>query len=135
MTANAPIDTMQPCVQETQWDRDLAAAEAVMPLAFAHNAAIHYAKALRKHPRFADMLHGLPNREMIEFYLAKCRDIIDSKRQHSKLYATDLLQCEILEAWCAPNEQETISELYDAVAVLMRMIAVVEGRQKLGGKE
>ena len=30
---------------------------------------------------------------------------------------------------------ETIGELYDAVAVLMRMIAVVEGKQKLGGKE
>ena len=109
----------------------VAAAE-MMPDNFAFNAASHFLKAVRKHPRFADELHGLPNREMIEFYLAECRDILDSKRQHSKVFATDLLQCEILEAWCAPNKQETISELYDAVAVLMRMIAVVEGKQKLG---
>jgi hypothetical protein len=112
--------------------RFIAAAE-MMPDNFAFNAAKHFLKAVRKHPRFADALHGYRDSEMVKTYLEECREILVSKRQNSKVYATDLLECEILEAWCAPNDQETISELYDAVAVLMRMIAVVEGKQKLGG--
>ena len=34
-----------------------------------------------------------------------------------------------------PDDKFPEETLYDAVAVLMRMIAVVEGKQKLGGEE
>ena len=105
-----------------------------MPSDFNRRAYEHFAKALRKHPRFADALHGHPSIEMLRDHLVECREILISERQRSEVFATDLLACELLEAWCAPNEQETISELYDAVAVLMRMIAVVEGKQRLGGE-
>ena len=144
MTANAPIDTMQPCVQETQWDRDLAAAEAVIPLAFAHNAALHYAKALRKHPRFADALFDW--RELTHPFsgvaalaqsrLKSRRSFVKNGERNYRLIANDLLDCEIAEAFDAHEQGDkaaTVSELYDAVAVLMRMIAVVEGKQTLGG--
>ena len=111
-----------------------AAAE-MLPTDFYQRAASHFLKAVRKHPRFADKLHGYTSPGMARGHCVACREIINSKRKCSEVFATDLLECELLEAWCAPNEQETISELYDAVAVLMRMIAVVEGKQRLGGEE
>ena len=119
----------------TSETRTFAEAAALLPDDFYLKCAKHFLKAVRKHPRFADALHGYRDSEMVKTYLKGCREILVSKRQNSKVYATDLLECEILEAWCAPNDQETISELYDAVAVLMRMIAVVEGKQRLGGEE
>ena len=105
-----------------------------LPSDFAARAYKHFAKALRKHPRFADAMHGYESPGMVRGHLVACREIINSKRKCSRVFATDLLECELLEAWCAPNEQDTIDELYDAVAVLMRMIAVVEGKQRLGGE-
>ncbi len=109
---------------------------AAMPSDFSIRARLHYAKALRKHPRFADKLHDFACQDDAEDALAHIRDKIDYASRWPKcLYAYDLLRCEILEAWTAPNAKKQIDELYDAVAVLMRMIAVVEGKQKLGAKE
>ncbi len=109
---------------------------AKMPNDFSLRARLHYAKALRKHPRFADKMHAFSCQEDAGKQLERLRDKIDySSRWPQCLYADDLLRCEMLEAWTAPNNQETISELYDAVAVLMRMIAVGEGKQKLGGEK
>ena len=106
-----------------------------MPTDFYHRAVAHYAKALRKHPRFADALDKYTDVKFAKAALEKMRDKLDFMRECDAVSADDLVECELLEAWCAPNEQETISELYDAVAVIMRMIAVVEGKQRLGGEE
>ena len=117
--------------------RAMVEAERVMPADFAHNAALHFAKAVRKHPRFADSLWNWTGRSYAEDELAKWRRILKIDDKAGVLSAQNLLYCEILEAAAAHNAQkneETISELYDAVAVLMRMIAVVEGKQKLGGE-
>ena len=126
--------------------RAIVEAERVMPTDFAHNAAIHYAKAMRKHPRFADALFDW--RELTHPFsgvstlaqsrLKSCRRSVATGEQYHRLIAGDLLNCEIAEAFAAHeqgNAAETVSELYDTVAVLMRMIAVVEGKQKLGGAE
>ena len=125
--------------------RFIAAAE-MMPDNFAFNAASHFLKAVRKHPRFADALFDW--RELTHPFsgvaalaqsrLKSCRRAVASGEQYHRIIADDLLSCEIAEAFAAReqgNAAETISELYDAVAVLMRMIAVVEGKQKLGGEE
>ena len=119
---------------------------AAMPSDFSIRARLHFAKALRKHPRFADKLFDW--REITHPFsgvatlalsrLKSCRRLVKGGEQHHLLIAGDLLNCEIAEAFAAHeqgNAAETVSELYDAVAVLMRMIAVVEGKQKLGGVE
>ena len=137
MTANAPIDTMQPCVQETQWDRDLAAAE-MMPDDFAFNAASHFLKAVRKHPRFADALFGDDAADDAQDVLDAMRRELDYLEKNNWLDASALATCEIAEAQLANAQGDNaacVDELYDAVAVLMRMIAVVEGKQKLGGEK
>ena len=124
----------------------LAVADA-MPADFSTRARLHYAKAVRKHPRFADALFCNSERNerirenalrQAERELEEMREDIYLSTRDGMLEARYLLSCEIAEAeveHMRGNAAETISELYDAVAVLMRMIAVVEGRQKLGGEE
>ena len=106
-----------------------------MPTDFYLNAARHYSKAVRKHPRFADALHKYTDVKFAEVALEKMRDNLDFMRECDAVSADELVECEMLEAFCAKSAQDAISELYDAVAVLMRMIAVVEGKQKLGGEK
>ena len=124
----------------------VAAAE-MMPDNFAFNAASHLLKAVRKHPRFADALFSTSERNeriratalsQAECGLEEMREDIYLSTRDGTLEASYLLSCEIAEAeveHMRGNAAETISELYDAVAVLMRMIAVVEGKQRLGGEK
>ena len=119
---------------------------AAMPSDFSTRARLHYAKAVRKHPRFADALFDW--RELTHPFsgvaalaqsrLKSRRSFVKNGERSYRLIANDLLDCEIAEAFAAHEQGDkaaTVSELYDAVAVLMRMIAVVEGNQKLGGEE
>ena len=125
----------------------VAAAE-MMPDNFAFNAASHFLKAVRKHPRFADELFDNCERKMsvcadndhlreVECDLEETREDIYLSACGGTLEARCLLSCEIEEAHIEHlkgNAAACVDELYDAVAVLMRMIAVVEGKQKLGGE-
>ena len=115
----------------------VAAAE-MMPDNFAFNAAKHFAKAVRKHPRFADKLFGDDAADDARDVLDGMRREIDYLAKNNWLDASALATCEICEAQLANaqgNKAACVDELYDAVAVLMRMIAVVEGKQRLGGGE
>ncbi len=124
------------------WQRAVVRAEEAMPTAFAHLAALHYAKALCKHPRFADRLFDPHDQEFAarspDIMLANWHKIIKECEKDGILGACMLLNSELDEA-CVPyvkgDKSACVEELYDAVAVLMRMIAVVEGKQTLGGKE
>ena len=146
MTTNATIDTMQPCVQETQWDRDLAAAEAIMPEKFEKRCIMHLMKAMRKHPRFADALFSMweynPNRENvldeIDIDFAEASEDLRVDERHKAVVAGSIISVKTLGAfieYLRDDKAACVDELYDAVAVLMRMIAVVEGKQKLGGEK
>ena len=127
--------------------RAIVEAERVMPVDFAHNAALHYAKALRKHPRFADELffrgeHDESERAKllpdVERYLKLAHRDIARDEANRSLEAHSLLTCEYREAlaeFVKGDNAACVGELYDAVAVLMRMIAVVEGKQRLGGEK
>ena len=119
---------------------------AAMPSDFSIRARLHFAKALRKHPRFADTLFDW--RELTHPFsgvatlaqsrLKSCRRSVATGEQYHRLIANDLLGCEIAEAFAAHEQGDKaacVDELYDAVAVLMRMIAVVEGKQRLGGEK
>ena len=116
-----------------------------IPSEFSHRAVAHYAKALRKHPRFADALfdwleltHPFSGvATLAKARLKSCRRSVATGEQYHRIIANDLLGCEIAEAFAANAQGDKaacVDELYDAVAVLMRMIAVVEGKQKLGGE-
>ena len=131
----------------TDTTNDILAVADAMPADFSTRARLHYAKAVRKHPRFADALfcNSERNERIRENALrqAKCEleemqeDIYLSTRDGT-LEARYLLSCEIAEAEVEHMRGDAaacVDELYDAVAVLMRMIAVVEGKQKLGGEK
>lgn len=107
-----------------------------MPEAFAENCAEHYMKAVEKHPYFADRLFLLGDeKKASQMLLLKMRLFIDYEKRESNVLAETILNCELAEAAYAfvlGDKAHAIDELYDAIAVLMRMIAVLEGKQKLG---
>ena len=115
--------------------------------AYNQRAASHFLKALHKHPRFADALFDIceRNKRVVENedYLREICDLEETREdiylatRDGTLEARYLLSCEIEEAhveYLRGDKAACVDELYDAVAVLMRMIAVVEGKQKLGGE-
>ena len=126
---------------------DILAVADAMPSDFSTRARLHYAKALRKHPRFADALFATYEIDELEredalqaaeLDLEETREDIYLSTRDGSLEARCLLSYEAEEAYVEylrGNKAACVDELYDAVAVLMRMIAVVEGKQKLGGAE
>ena len=109
------------------------------------NIIKHYAHAKEKHPYFCDNLlprdiepPELPVEEQIELNLAIARRRIESGEKIGNLLWNEILDCEVWEATEAIYERDyahAVEELYDCVAVLLRTIDVLEGRQKLGKPE
>lgn len=108
----------------------------------APRALCHYVHAKEKHPCFCDRL--LP-----DWPKYKIRYRITNNLQHSRLRIkagirkhnlmwNEIADCEVWEATEAMANDDTVhavEELYDCVAVLLRTIDVLEGRQKLGKPE
>ena len=147
-TTETAAEAVEFGAERVESSRAIVEAERVMPADFAHNAALHFAKAMRKHPRFADALFDIceRNKRVVEDedYLREICDLEETREdiylatRDGTLEARYLLSCEIEEAHIEHlkgNAAACVDELYDAVAVLMRMIAVVEGKQKLGGEK
>ena len=121
----------------TEETKAYMAANAAMPADFTRRAYEHFVKAVRKHPRFADALFSDDAADDAKDVLDATRRELDYLAKNNWLDASALATYEICEAQLANAQGDaaaTVSELYDAVAVLMRMIAVVEGKQKLGGE-
>lgn len=104
------------------------------PGVFFEKSMKHYRNARRKHPYFADSIAG-----SVDYYskirLDHWRESVSFERQNGNVRVLTLLQCEIAEAMDAHANGDTaqaIEECYDAIAVLMRMTDVLEGRQALG---
>ena len=102
--------------------------------------AAHYAHAREKHPYFCDWVepHGKTPEEVskkIAFTLAKIRKYIKDNAKKHVLGWDDLLNCEVwevFEALATGNKAQAVEELYDCIAILLRTIDVLEGRQPLG---
>ncbi len=117
-----------------------------VPTDFFDRAYDHYAKALRKHPRFADEFYHEyegychTKDDALIFAQNDLKDLRDFMRvlaDGSRIDVWTLLNCEFYEAfveYMRDDKSACVDELYDAVAVQMRMIAVVEGKQRLGGE-
>lgn len=98
--------------------------------------AEHYCHAKRKHPYFADRLFIDDNdAEEAKRYLESVRMLLNIERKQGRVYAETLANCEvaeICEALARGDKAAAVEECYDAIAVLLRMVDVLEGRQRLG---
>lgn len=95
----------------------------------------HYAHAKDKHPYFCDLIKsdGLPF-DFAGWSLEDCRKRLTHAREANVVRWDELLDCEKYEAMVEINHGDTahaVEELYDTIAVLLRTIDVLEGRQKL----
>lgn len=113
----------------------------------APRALRHYAHAKEKHPYFCDGLlpTEVPNpmtedamiREIRE-NLRENRLRLERGRCNANILWNELLNCEVWEATEAMANGDyahAVEECYDAIAVLLRTIDVLEGRQELGKPE
>lgn len=111
----------------------------------------HYEHAKEKHPYFCDGITGGDVYGLVsenshkfsyhwqhEYYSAELRLRRDDVRHRSKngtLKAEHVLACEyheMLDAYARRDTAAAVEECYDAIAVLLRVVDVLEGRQALG---
>lgn len=98
----------------------------------------HYHHAQQKHPYFCDSLdpHGRtrPGSGVTQT-LEYVRECNKRKIERGCIGWHDLLDCEIWEVYEALSrnyKEQAVEELYDAIAVLLRTVDILEGRQALG---
>lgn len=98
--------------------------------------AEHYCHAKRKHPYFADRLFiDDDDAEEAKRDLESVRMLLQIERKQGKVYAETLANCEtaeVCDAIARGDNAHAVEECYDAIAVLLRMVDVLEGRQRLG---
>lgn len=118
-------------------------AEASIDAAVVLKIAEHYCHARAKHPHFADRIignyRGGPQTRSavmaMEQKLQLAREFVADRIKDEMVKPETLLWCEVAEANLAYAKNEiphAVEECYDAIAVLLRMVDVLEGRQKLG---
>lgn len=96
----------------------------------------HYNRAKERHPYFCDIIKDdeLPF-DFAGWHLEECRKRLAHARAAGVVRWDELLDCEKYEAMVEINRGDTaaaVDECYDCIAVLLRTIDVLEGRQKLG---
>ena len=104
----------------------------------------HYDHARQKHPYFCDWVSptgpGMTPEEISKnfaFQLSAIRAAIMGETKNGTLGWDLLLNCEVwevFEALASGNNEQAEEELYDCVAILLRVIDVLRGRQHLGKK-
>lgn len=95
---------------------------------------LHYDHAIEKHPYFCDSIDNISDTDA-DTDLKMCRSLLTVEERLGEIEAVDIIRCELLEAVQAYVHGDTshaVEELYDMVAVILRTIDVLEGRQKLG---
>ena len=106
------------------------------PKDFAAKAKLHLVHAMTKHPYFADVFFMRPpNGKTPEDLLNIARCELNNAIRLGCVDSFMVLNCEcceIADAYVRRDKDQIISECYDAIAVLMRMIMFFEGTQKLG---
>lgn len=109
----------------------------------------HYAHACEKHPYFCDKIAPVDldkedkesladYRKSVKSCLSNVRSNIKALIKNGELDWNDLVSCELWEVDEAIANGDTahaVEECYDVIAVLLRTIDVLEGRQKLGKPE
>lgn len=101
------------------------------------NILKHYAHAKEKHPYFCDIITCL-SESGADTHLDIYKSTLKAEADNGCVEADTVLMCEFYEALQAYTHGDTahaVEECYDAIAVLLRTIDVLEGRQKLGKPE
>lgn len=117
--------------------------EAVLGYSDHHSRKIehHYAHAIEKHPYFCDwnpLDIDEVHRGYILLKLDHAREMLKYSIECGNVEWKEVLDCEIWEAFEAlvnGDKAHAVEELYDMIAVCLRTIDVLEGRQKLGKPE
>ena len=95
----------------------------------------HYLEAREKHPYFCDtIVPYMYSTEDSDGHLRVLRNVLKNAKPGS-FTMTDVLNCEVEEMLNAIVHGETenaIEEAYDIIAVLLRVVDVLQGRQALG---
>lgn len=94
----------------------------------------HYEHAKQKHPHFCDMITCL-SEDGADTHLDIYRATLAAGIKVDSVEASTVLACEYYEAiqaYTHGNTTSAVEECYDAIAVLLRTIDVLEGRQELG---
>ena len=99
----------------------------------------HWLHSIEKHPYFCDRL--LPAwaecdiRKLVSRALKQSRARLECGSRDSNLMWNEILDYEVWEATEAimnSDTEQAIEECYDSIAVLMRTIDVLRGKQELG---
>lgn len=94
----------------------------------------HYNSAKERHPYFCDRITCLSD-VGADTHLSIYRHTLSAEVNAGEVEVGTLLYCEFYEAMQAYTRGDTaaaVEECYDCIAVLLRTIDVLEGRQKLG---
>ena len=94
----------------------------------------HYLKAKDKHSYFCDEITYLSD-VSADTYLDIHRSTLAAEVDNNRVEVSEVLMCEFYEAIQAYTKGDihhAVEECYDAIAVLLRTIDVLEGRQRLG---
>lgn len=112
----------------------------LLPDDFVGKCVRHFAHACEKHPKFVNAITvsdlyepALPLTDLI-VRLCNSRDRVRRMIQTANLRVENLMDCkfdEFLVEYAKGNIPAAIEEAYDAIAVLMRTICVLEGKQEL----
>jgi NTP pyrophosphatase (non-canonical NTP hydrolase) len=97
----------------------------------------HYEHAKQKHPYFADKMTCDPMYHEFSWdeQLKRRRNWIACETRKRMVSTETVLLCEVTEMFAAIEHckmKEAIEEAYDCIAVLLRIVDVLEGRQALG---
>lgn len=100
----------------------------------------HYKHAKERHSYFCDIISPqyfckAQAKRICADKLKDCRDFISEAKSKSRLRWDALLNCEVWEVHESitnGDNAHAIEECYDAIAVILRVIDVLEGRQELG---
>lgn len=109
----------------------------------------HYEHAKQKHPYFCDKIAPVDldkeDREGLADYIEAVKRRLSDMRSDIKVLIkkgdldwNNLVLCELWEvdeAIANGNTAAAVEECYDAIAVLLRVVDVLEGRQALGNPE
>lgn len=112
----------------------------VLDPSVADKIAAHYEHARAKHPYFCDKLFQPEQNEVRSIRvraitLKGMRVLCTVQKMFQALSAETVLNCElaeVYEAYARGDTANAVDECYDAIAVLLRMVDVLEGRQALG---
>lgn len=100
------------------------------------DVAVHYKHACDKHTYFADRFYTpIAGEPPTDCLLAGARAALEGAIREGCVDVFMVLNCEtceIAEAYARGNMEQAREECLDAIAVLMRMVDVIDGLQPLG---